>query len=118
MNSFWSACDIGVAPNTTLVESFGLAAAEASAAGIPVVASRIGGVPEVVEDGVTGTLTQPGDTAALSEAIAAYSKDAGLRGMHGEAGRARVEAMFSIERNVTDYLDLISSLDGPTEAGA
>jgi glycosyltransferase involved in cell wall biosynthesis len=111
MDSFWRSCDIGAAPNSTLVESFGLAAAEASAAGLPVVAARLGGVPEVVEDGATGTLTTPGDSAALAEALTTYVNNVSLRRLHGSAGRDRVQRMFSIERNVTDYLDLIESLN-------
>ncbi len=118
MDSFWSSCDIAAAPNTTLVESFGLASAEASAAGIPVVASRVGGIREVIEDGVTGTLITPGNASALEDSLAAYAKDKTLRAQHGSAGRLRIEAMFSIERNVSEYLELISSLDTGTGVAA
>jgi len=55
----------------SLEESFGNVALEAMACEVPVVASRIGGLPEVIEDGVSGRLAPPDDVAALAEAIAA-----------------------------------------------
>ena len=113
MAAFWKSCDIGAACNTTFCESFGLAAAEASAACLPVVASRIGGLPEVIDDGVSGTIVTPGNVDDVVEALSAYAKDADLRKEHGSAGRTRIRTMFSIERNVAGYLDLIKSLDSP-----
>jgi glycosyltransferase involved in cell wall biosynthesis len=70
-------------------ESFGLAIAEAQAAGVPVVSYRAGAVPEVVEDGVTGLLCPIGDTEALAQALARLLGDPVLRRRMGEAARER-----------------------------
>jgi len=60
---------------------------ESMAAGLPVIATRVGGVPEIVEDGVTGLLVPPGDTEALARAIALLTTDPSLRASMGQAGR-------------------------------
>jgi glycosyltransferase involved in cell wall biosynthesis len=72
-------------------EPYGTVAAEAAARGVPVVATRVGGVPEVVLDGETGSLVPPGDPPALAEAIARLVDDRALRGRMG--GRARERAL-------------------------
>jgi glycosyltransferase involved in cell wall biosynthesis len=82
-------------------EAFGLAAAEAMAASLPVIASRVGGLPEVVEDGVTGLLVPPGDPQALARALATLLADPQLRLTMGRAGRARAERLFDL-RSWTD----------------
>jgi glycosyltransferase involved in cell wall biosynthesis len=73
-------------------EAYGLAYLEAQAAGLPVVACRVAGVPEVVEDGVAGLLVPPGDDAALAGAVAALLADPARARRMGQAGRARVNA--------------------------
>lgn len=73
---------------------------EAMAAGLPVVATAVGGVPEVVVDGVTGLLVPPRDPQALADAILRLLRDPELRQRMGEAGRARVIAHFSVEQMV------------------
>lgn len=75
-------------------EGLGLAVLEAMDAGIPVVASRLGGLPEAVEEGTTGLLVPPGDPAALAAAIAALLSDPRRARALGEAGRRRVEGEF------------------------
>lgn len=70
------------------VEGFGLVYLEASARGLPIVAHRVGGVPEAVEDGVTGLLVPPNDPARLSDTFARLLTDAGLRHRLGAAGPA------------------------------
>lgn len=77
---------------STVEESFGLVPLEAMAAGVPVVASRIGGIPEVVGDGVTGVLVPPGDPAALAAAIVGLLDDPVRRARMGAEGRARAAA--------------------------
>lgn len=89
----YRAADICVVPSM-LYESFSYTCAQAMAAGKPVVASRIGGIPETVEDGVTGILVAPGDAAELSQAIVRLAKDPDLRKRMGCAGRDRVAKDF------------------------
>lgn len=79
-------------------EGLGLVLLEAMAAGRPVVASRVGGIPEVVLDGETGLLVPPEDPGALADAIRRLLEDPSLAQRLGEAGRRRVEAVFSAER--------------------
>jgi glycosyltransferase involved in cell wall biosynthesis len=79
---------------------------EAMAAGLPVVASAVGGVPELVEDGVTGVLVPPGDPAALAAALDRLLADPDLRRRMGAAGRARVRARFDLEAVRAAHLDL------------
>jgi glycosyltransferase involved in cell wall biosynthesis len=78
------------------VEPFGLAALEAMAAGRPVVASRVGGLPEIVLDGRTGVLVPPRDAAALARGIAGLLDDPALMAAMGEAGRLRASKVFSL----------------------
>ena len=73
---------------------------EAMAAGLPVVATAVGGTPEVVVDGVTGLLVPPRAPAALAEAIGCLLCDPNLRRQMGQAGRERVAAQFDIATTV------------------
>jgi glycosyltransferase involved in cell wall biosynthesis len=76
---------------------------EAMAAGLPVVASRVGGTPELLDDGVEGRLFDAGDVGGLFEALRGYLDDASLRESHGAAGRARVCERASIRAMVEAY---------------
>lgn len=78
----------------SLSESFGYVAAEASTAGRPVVASRVGGLAEVVEDGVTGFLAHPRDERQWGEAIARILRDPALARSMGDAGRRMMAERF------------------------
>jgi starch synthase len=95
----------------SIYEPFGLINLEAMACGTPVVASRVGGIPEVVVDGETGRLVEPGDVAALGQALREALADPELARRMGEAGRRRVEAQFSwdriADRTMTVYRDAI-----------
>jgi glycosyltransferase involved in cell wall biosynthesis len=77
-------------------EGLPMSVLEAMAAGTPVVASQVGGMPELVNDGETGVLVPPGDPAALAAALARLAADPALRGRFGAAGRRRAEAEFSL----------------------
>jgi len=81
-------------------ESFGLVFGEAMACGLPVVACRVGGIPEVVEDGVTGRLVPANDTAAMSKALLELLEDDALRLRMGEAATARVRDRFQLTDTV------------------
>jgi glycosyltransferase involved in cell wall biosynthesis len=83
---------------------------EAMACALPVVASKVGGIPEVVEDQGTGLLVPPSDPAALAEALAVYVKDPQLALRHGAAGRLRVERSNSIAAMVAGYAGLYDTL--------
>jgi glycosyltransferase involved in cell wall biosynthesis len=84
-------------------EGVSLTLLEAMAVGLPVVATRVGGNPEVVVPGETGVLVPPGNAEELSQAMLQMWRDAG-RGRHlGEAGRRRVEQCFDVRRMVKKY---------------
>ena len=88
--------DISALPSRT--EAFPNAVLEAMASGLPVVASAVGGLGELVDDRRTGLLTPPGDAPALAERLCALMADGAL-GIHlGRAARAAVEARFSFDR--------------------
>lgn len=86
---------------------------EASAAGKPVVGTRVGGMPSVIQDGVTGLLVPPGDPAALAEAMARILTDPDLARDMGRAGSAFSRERFGSERMVTQVKDLYRSLLSP-----
>jgi glycosyltransferase involved in cell wall biosynthesis len=95
-------------------EGFGLVALEAMERGRPVVASAVGGLPEIVDDGRTGLLVPPGDPAALADAIVALAGDAAQVAAMGAAGRRRALEEFSQER----CTDRIAALYGAALAAA
>jgi glycosyltransferase involved in cell wall biosynthesis len=76
-------------------ESFGIACLEAMAFSVPVVATRAGGLPEVVEDGISGLLVPPGDPQSLAEAIITLLNDPAQRSRMGVAGHERVLESFT-----------------------
>jgi len=78
---------------------------EAMASGLPVVASRISGIPELVEDGVSGLLVPPGDPRALAVALRRVHDDEELRTRLALGGRAKVEHEFDVERSAALLLD-------------
>lgn len=86
-------------------ESFGLAIAEAQAAGVPVVSYRAGAVPEVVEDGVTGLLVPVGAIDELADALLRLLRDPDLAARMGEAARCRVAERFTWERTAQVMLE-------------
>jgi len=79
---------------------------EAMAAGLPVIATRVGGNIELVDDGVTGYLVPPQSPSAIAAAIARYLADSDLARRHGVAGRKRIEDHFSINAMIALYSEL------------
>jgi len=99
-----SGADVFLLPSET--ESFGLAALEALSCEVPVVASLIGGLPEVVEDGVTGFLRPVGDVEGMAEAVDLLLRDEDLRREMGRRGRSGATERFSRDDIVGQYREL------------
>lgn len=96
--------DLMVLPSYT--EGLPNVALEASAAGVTVVATAVGGTPEVIEDGLNGSLIPPGDPDQMAEAILNYLRDPLLRKQVGQAGRQRMEDEFTFAAQARAYMDL------------
>ena len=88
----YAASDVFCLP--TLAEAVGVVNMEAMATGLPVVSSRLMGVPELVEDGVSGVLVEPGEPTQLADALRTLAGHPELRARMGQAGRRKVEAEF------------------------
>jgi N-acetyl-alpha-D-glucosaminyl L-malate synthase BshA len=104
MAPFLSVADILLLPSQD--ESFGLVALEAMASEVPVIASRVGGLPEVVEDEEDGYLREPGSVEAMAECATRILADQGLREQMGRAARAHALRDFCASKIVTRYENL------------
>ena len=109
MPAFWRAADIAVVPSHNFVESFGMVALEAMACARPAIVSRNGGLPEVVDEGKTGELFEPGDVNGLAIAIRAYASDETKRREHGRQAKDRAARLFGIDRTAASYLELFEA---------
>lgn len=98
-----SVSDLFLLPS--IQESFGLAALEAMACGVPVVASRVGGLPEIIEDGVTGFTCAPDDVAGMADRGLSLLTDAALHARIAEAAAALVRETYCTGRVVPLYED-------------
>jgi glycosyltransferase involved in cell wall biosynthesis len=101
-------CDAILLP--TCFEGFGYAALEAMACGKPVIASDNSALPEVVQDGVTGILCPTNDIEAFVAACRFLAENPEIGKKYGEAGRARVERLFSEEIIIPQYIALYEKL--------
>jgi glycosyltransferase involved in cell wall biosynthesis len=102
--SLMATADLVILPS--VAEAFGIALAEALYVGTPVVATRVGGIPEIVDDGVDGVLVPPGNPEALAEAIAGLLKDPERLGKMAGAGRDKVTRRFSFQTMVKQYEEI------------
>ncbi|MEZ5330509.1 MAG: N-acetyl-alpha-D-glucosaminyl L-malate synthase BshA [Thermoanaerobaculia bacterium] len=96
--------DLFLLPSET--ESFGLAALEALSCEVPVIATRVGGLPEVVDEGRTGHLLPVGDVEGMAEAAARLLRDESVRGLYGAEGRRQAVERFSENDIVARYRDV------------
>ncbi len=99
---FWDALDIAVVPSTE-PEPFGMVAIEAMLAGKPVVAANHGGLTEIVLDGQTGFLFEPGNDDALASALRKLLDDPQMRTRFGQAGKERASTVFSLRNHVEQF---------------
>lgn len=117
LDSLISGADVVVLPSYT--EGLPNVALEASAAGVPVVATSVGGTPEVIADGTTGILVPPGQPSAIAEKVNELLRDAPLRTRFGTAGQKRMRELFTFDAQAKAYLRLLHSLSStPTKVAA
>jgi len=108
LKEIYSEIDVLVIPSRC-EESFGLTAVEASFFQIPVIASRRGGLKEIVADTVTGYLYDSGNNAQLAQKLLMLLSNTGLQQKMGEAARQRATSLFNQERFVQEFRDLLDS---------
>lgn len=104
-----AALDVHVLPSE-MPEPWGLVVLEAMASGLPVIATRQGGPLEMVVDGVTGHLVPPNDAEAMGQAMLALFENPEQARAMGQAGRARCESMFTLERAARDMMAVYDEL--------
>ncbi len=100
-----------------LMEGLGVSLIQAAASGVPIVASRVGGIPEIVRHEVNGLLVPPADTGRLASAMKRLLEHGNLRKEMGEKGRRMVQDEFSIKAMVTGNLDVYKGVLEPRAAG-
>jgi glycosyltransferase involved in cell wall biosynthesis len=108
VRAWWQRATAGVL--TSVSEGMPVSLMEAAACGVPAVAPAVGGIPELIDDGVTGFVTPPGNVDAIGAALARVLEDGSLRARMGIAARRRAEARFSAARQVDALLSLWSSI--------
>jgi glycosyltransferase involved in cell wall biosynthesis len=108
LDSLIGAADVVVLPSFT--EGLPNVALEASAAGVPVVATAVGGTPEVVRDGETGYLVPAGQPAAIAAKVGQLLRDPALRAQFGAAAKECMQTTFTFEAQARAYLELIDTL--------
>ena len=107
---WWQRAAVGVLSSQN--EGMPVCLMEAAACGVPVVAPSVGGIPELVQDGVTGLLTKANDLNSLATALQRLLCDSDLRIRLGQAARRRAEQSFSVHQHVIKLMELWAAIDG------
>jgi glycosyltransferase involved in cell wall biosynthesis len=102
---------------SSVSEGLGTSLLDAMACARPIVATRVGGIPELVDDGVNGLLVPPRDERSLAAALVRLLSDSALRQRMGEAGSARVRERFTLERMVRETASVYARVAGRPRAG-
>lgn len=105
-----SVTDIFVFPS--IKEGLGIALLEALAAGKPCVASRTGGIEDIIKDGESGILTDVGDSAAIADAVLKLLSDEGLRMRMAQCGRRLAQSRFTLDRMADDVVNIYKRVAG------
>ncbi len=105
---YLNAADLFLLPSQS--EGLPLSILEAMAMGVPVIATPVGGIPEIINDGEQGLLVPPRDAAAVAAALRRLAADKPLRAALGQGGRDRIAAKFSLHGMITQYQDLYQRL--------
>jgi glycosyltransferase involved in cell wall biosynthesis len=107
--AYWY-CHASVCVMPSFYETFGISALEAMIFGKPVVATNIGGLAELVEDGVTGLLVKPGDACQLADAILFFLQNPQMREMYGAAGLERAAKLYNVDKIIDSTLTVYRHL--------
>lgn len=111
VHQFMGACDVFVVPtHPCLSEGFGLAALEAMASGLPVIATTVGSLPEVIDDGETGVLVDPRNVKQLSSTFKMLARDGKTRSRMGQLGRHRAQKAFGLEAMIEAVMSTYSEV--------
>ncbi len=113
---YLAVADIFLLPSES--ESFGLAALEAQACEVPVIASRIGGIPEVITDGETGFLSDIGDTEKMSDDVLKLLNDKEMRRTFGEKSRELAVLRYSASEIIPQYMKFYEKILGETKTAS
>ncbi|HHU21963.1 MAG TPA: polysaccharide pyruvyl transferase CsaB [Clostridiales bacterium] len=108
MDEFYSSIDINTL--TSISETFPFALTEGAIFRLPTISSRVGGVPELIKDGVTGLLFRPGDSKALAAHLRALAKDAGLRRKLGDALHQYASMEYSAEASCRRQIEIYNTI--------
>ena len=101
-----AACDIFVRPS--LIEGMGSAFVEAFAAGLPIIATPVGGIPDLVKDGVNGFLFKVGNIEQLAEKLRTLLSNKEMAVEMGRKGKELIQSQFSNEKYIQNYLQMIN----------
>lgn len=110
--SYFAQCTVYVLPSRS--EPFGLVLLEAADYGKPIVCTRVGGVPEIITDGVDGVIVEPDDPASMAAEILTILRDGDLGRRLGNAARETLVARFLWKERIRDYIEIFQGSAGPS----